>query len=72
MANTLHAFGITAPNGTEILIHIGLDTVELNGHGFKVMAKACEKVKKMTPIIEIDRDDMKQKRFRKIYLKYQL
>lgn len=60
IANTLHAFGITAANGAEILVHIGLDTVTLEGKGFKAMVAAGEKVKKGTPIIEIDRDIMKQ------------
>lgn len=60
IANTFHAFGITAANGAEILVHIGLDTVELNGNGFKEITKAGKKVKKGTPIIEIDRDIMKQ------------
>jgi glucose-specific phosphotransferase system IIA component len=60
IANTLHAFGITAANGAEILVHIGLDTVELKGQGFKVITEAGKKVKKGTPIIEIDRDLMKQ------------
>lgn len=59
IANTLHAFGITAENGAEILVHIGLDTVELKGHGFKSMTKAGRKVKRGTPIIEIDRNIMK-------------
>lgn len=60
IANTLHAFGITSANGAEILVHIGLNTVELNGKGFKVKVEAGKKVKKGTPIIEIDRDFMKQ------------
>lgn len=60
IANTLHAFGITAVNGAEILVHIGLDTVELKGQGFKALVGVEEKVKKGTPIIEIDRDFMKQ------------
>lgn len=60
IANTLHAFGITTTNGAEILVHIGLDTVELNGKGFKVISEAGKKVKKGTPIIEIDREFMEQ------------
>ncbi|SMC22921.1 PTS system, D-glucosamine-specific IIA component [Clostridium acidisoli DSM 12555] len=60
IANTLHAFGITAENGVEILVHIGLDTVNLKGNGFKAITKAGKKVKKGTPIIEIDKDIMKQ------------
>lgn len=60
IANTLHAFGITASNGAEILVHIGLDTVALEGNGFKAMVAGGEKVKKGAPIIEIDRDIIKQ------------
>lgn len=60
IANTLHAFGITAANGAEILVHIGVDTVKLNGQGFKALTEVGKKVKKGTPIIEIDRNFMKQ------------
>ncbi|SHI20683.1 PTS sugar transporter subunit IIA [Clostridium intestinale] len=60
IASTLHAFGITTTNGAEILVHIGLDTVELNGKGFKVISEAGKKVKKGTPVIEIDRGFMEQ------------
>lgn len=60
VANTLHAIGITSENGAEILIHIGLDTVNLNGNGFKKLINQGDKVKKGTPLIEIDRQFMKE------------
>lgn len=49
---TKHAFGIKASNGMELLIHIGIDTVELNGNGFKCFKNVNQKVKKGDPIIE--------------------
>lgn len=52
---TLHAFGLTLENGIELLVHIGIDTVSLNGEGFKQLAEAGTKVKAGTPIIEINR-----------------
>lgn len=55
IADTLHAFGIKAENGAEIMIHIGMDTVALEGRGFKKLVDVNEKVKKGTPIIELDR-----------------
>lgn len=61
IANTLHAFGVKMSNGAEVLVHIGLDTVNLNGEGFKKLAKTGMNVKKGTPIIEIDRTFMKSK-----------
>lgn len=60
LTNTLHAVGITADNGAEILIHIGLDTVNLNGQGFKALVHAQDKVKKGTPLIQLDLDFLKQ------------
>ena len=39
IAKTKHAIGITTKNGTEILIHMGLDTVDLNGLPFDVKVK---------------------------------
>lgn len=53
---TKHAFAMTLDNGLEILIHIGVDTVGLNGEGFEALATQGEKVKAGTPIIKIDRD----------------
>jgi sugar PTS system EIIA component len=53
---TMHAFAITLSNGVELLIHIGIDTVSLNGEGFKQLVEAGTTVKAGTPIIKIDRD----------------
>ena len=55
VAHTSHAVGITAKNGAEILLHIGLDTVNLNGQGLHAFVQTGDKVKKGTPLIEIDR-----------------
>lgn len=61
LANTLHAVGIQADNGAEILIHIGLDTVNLNGEGFQALVQQGDKVKQGTPLIEIDLSFMRDK-----------
>ena len=47
---TKHAFAMTLENGLELLVHIGVDTVGLNGEGFEQLVEAG------TPIIKIDRD----------------
>lgn len=52
---TLHAFAITLDNGAEILIHIGIETVSLNGEGFEQLVEAGTMVKAGTPIIKINR-----------------
>jgi phosphotransferase system HPr (HPr) family protein len=51
----LHAFAMEA-NGTEILIHVGVDTVNLKGKGFKVFKKNGDKVEKGDKILEFDRE----------------
>ncbi|MDF2882158.1 MAG: putative system, N-acetylglucosamine-specific component [Clostridiaceae bacterium] len=53
---TNHAFAITTKQGIELLIHIGLDTVELNGDGFERIAEEGTSVKAGDPIIKINRD----------------
>lgn len=55
IAQTKHAFGIVNEEGIEVLIHIGLDTVGLNGQGFKVLVNENQKVKKGTLVVELDR-----------------
>ncbi len=50
-----HAFGISTKEGIELIVHIGLDTVELNGEGFENIAREGQKVKAGTPIVRFDR-----------------
>lgn len=52
---TNHAFGITLDNGIEVLVHIGLDTVELEGKGFERIAEQGASIKAGEPIIKLDR-----------------
>ncbi|MBV9712023.1 MAG: PTS glucose transporter subunit IIA [Ktedonobacteraceae bacterium] len=50
-----HAFGITADNDIELIIHIGLDTIELKGKGFENIATEGQTVEAGTPIVRLDR-----------------
>ena len=52
---TNHAFGVVMSDGKEVIVHIGIDTVELNGVGFISLAEVGTKVMKNDPIIKIDR-----------------
>lgn len=53
---TNHAFGMLLDDGIEVLIHIGLDTVELDGCGFLRLANEGDTVKAGDPIIRLDRE----------------
>ena len=59
--NTKHAFALTTDNGAELLVHIGLETVSLNGEGFEQLVEQGTKVKAGTPIIKFDREFIKSK-----------
>lgn len=52
---TLHAVGLTSDTGVEILIHVGMDTVRLDGKGFKAFVEQGEHVKMGQKLIEFDR-----------------
>lgn len=58
---TKHAFAMTLENGIEILVHIGIETVSLNGEGFEQLVEQGTTVKAGTPIIKIDREFIKSK-----------
>ena len=51
-----HALGIMGVGGVEVLIHVGVDTVEMKGDGFSPKVKEGDKVKAGTPLLKIDLD----------------
>lgn len=53
---TLHAIGMETDGGAELLIHIGLDTVQLEGNGFEAMVSQGERVKKGQLLVKFDMD----------------
>ncbi|MCJ8006496.1 PTS glucose transporter subunit IIA [Lederbergia wuyishanensis] len=58
---TKHAIGIKALNGAEILIHIGLETVSMNGEGFTSHVVEGEKVKAGDTLVTVDLEKVKEK-----------
>jgi len=60
VAGTGHAVGLLADDGTEILIHAGIDTVELNGEPFTAHVKAGDTVKAGQLLMEADLDAIKE------------
>lgn len=60
---TKHAVGMVTDEGVEILMHIGINTVELEGKGFKQIVKDGQRVKKGDILIEFDIDLIKDKNY---------
>lgn len=58
---TKHAIGIQADTGHEILIHFGIDTVNLNGEGFEVHVEAGDKVQAGDLLLDVDMDGIKDR-----------
>ena len=56
---TKHAIGFTTSDGTALLIHVGIDTVKLDGNGFEVFVKDGQKVKKGQKMLKLDLDYIK-------------
>ena len=55
-----HAFGIAGDNGVEVLVHVGVDTVNMNGDGFTVWCKGEEHVAAGEALVSFDRDKVKK------------
>lgn len=60
VAETRHAIGIAGPKGMEILIHVGIDTVNMQGDGFEVFIKEGDSVKAGQKIMTFDIDKIKK------------
>ncbi len=59
IADSKHAIGFTGPGGVEILIHVGVDTVDMNGDGFAPQVNVGSKVKKGQLVLTMDLDKIK-------------
>lgn len=56
LSDTDHALGLRNDSGLGMLLHIGIDTVKLNGEGFDVHVKEGEHIKKGTLLVDFDKD----------------
>lgn len=59
MADTGHACGLTLANGIELLIHVGVDTVDMGGDGFELLVKEGQHVKAGQDLIRFDPEKIK-------------
>lgn len=54
-----HAFGIESDGGIELIVHLGLDTIEMRGDGFEKLAKQGERVEAGDPIVRFDLEEVR-------------
>lgn len=59
MKESGHACGLTLANGLELLIHVGIDTVDMNGDGFRLFVDEGQKVRTGDPLIQFDPEKIK-------------
>lgn len=59
MDESRHACGLALENGMEILLHIGIDTVEMKGDGFEYLVSLNQKVTAGTPLVRFDREKIR-------------
>lgn len=60
MEDSRHAVGLTMENGMEILLHVGIDTVDMQGDGFTYFVTENQEVKAGEPLIQFDRNKIKK------------
>ncbi|MBQ6975713.1 MAG: PTS transporter subunit EIIC [Selenomonadaceae bacterium] len=65
---SLHAVGLHLKNGADILIHIGIDTVNMKGKGFKAITKQGAKVKEGDPLIKFDSKAIKDAGYKDVVI----
>lgn len=58
---TKHAIGITTREGVEVLVHVGIDTVQLKGEGFTTCVEVNQNVTEGQPLVEVDFEAIKAK-----------
>lgn len=63
VADTKHAVGISSPDGMEMLIHVGIDTVQMNGKGFEPRVKEGDSVKAGQVLLKFSMDEIKKAGF---------
>lgn len=66
MPTSKHACGLKLANGMEILLHVGLDTVNMEGDGFEYLITQGQFVKEGTPLIKFDREKIKKAGYRDV------
>ena len=54
-----HAFGIESDEGVEMIVHLGLDTIEMRGAGFERIATEGERVEAGQPVVRFDLDEIR-------------
>ncbi len=59
MQESRHACGLTLANGVELLLHVGIDTVDMKGDGFQYLVSEGQKVKAGTPLRRFDREKIR-------------
>lgn len=60
MQDSKHAVGLTLPNGVELILHVGIDTVKMNGDGFTYFVEQGQKIKQGDKLIKFDREKIKK------------
>lgn len=66
MLESKHACGLKLSNGMDILLHVGLDTVNMQGDGFEYLIEQGQFVKEGTPLIKFDREKIKKAGYRDV------